>query len=231
MYFKLCQNWPHVEFRRSHNDKAELSPWQLSRLPLQMKTMRCGWTIWKKLVADLDLRLFCRRTCVTKNVLFDVLESKVCGDGLTSVDRLLLCCTVHFFPRFVKSAFVPVVFSRLLSIRVSLCIFVLIRSKHKTKCQFQWILLVGVLWLLQSFRVSAVISNRYRGPSLDFILIRSFQGEDRFLKLYDHLSHSKSTQTSLFKPSCQCMYHFPLITLCTIMFPAEGEEKIDAFII
>lgn len=69
--------------------------------------------LWKSQLIDLKLRLFCQRTFVTKILLFGVLESVVCGDGLTSVDRLLLCCTVHFFLQFVKSMFVLVVFSHL----------------------------------------------------------------------------------------------------------------------
>lgn len=53
---------------------------------------------------------------MTKSVLCGVLESMVRGDGLTSVDRLLLICTVYFFLQFVKSMFVPVVFGRSLYI-------------------------------------------------------------------------------------------------------------------
>lgn len=40
----------------------------------------------------------------------------------------------------------------------------------------------------------------------------------------------QSPQASLFKPSCQCMHHFPLITLCTVMSSVACDEKIDAFI-
>lgn len=47
---------------------------------------------------------------------------------------------------------------------------------------------------------------------------------------YSPLSHDKSLQTSLFEPNCHCMHHFPLITLCTVMFLAAGDEKIDAVI-
>lgn len=117
---------------------------------------------------------------------------------------------------------------------VDLCVSILTRQKHKTKCQFQWVL-VGVLWLFQSVRVTYVIGCYHHLRSLYFILIKSIRGEDRVLRngggrAYDHLSHDKSPQASLFKPSCQCMHHFPLITLCTVMSPVACDEKIDAFI-
>ncbi len=84
------------------------------------------------------------------------------------------------------------------------------------------------------FAITPVIQSQGCYWHLLFV-VRSFHWEDRLLKrgddrLNDYLSHDKSTQTSLFKPSCQCMHHFPLIALCTVMFPPAGEEKIDAVI-
>lgn len=199
-YSEVWQNCPHVESFRSHNDKLNFL-W-LSKLSGSL----CRWGPWdvaEHSVAEkaLNQTLNWDDLVKDKSVLFDVLESKVRGDGLTSVDRLLPCCAVHFFLRFVKSTFVPVVFSQLSSIKSPfLYICTDQRSKHKTKCQFQWKLFLLVFsWLLQSFRVDAVTGNCYRLPSLHLILITGpFRGEDRFLKHggWQTIRSSQSRQTN-----------------------------------
>lgn len=108
---------------------------------------------------DLGLRLFCYNLEFLIQGLW-LLINNISGRAFAVV----YCLYIYSFSLWSLRLFL------LCLVTVSLCISVLIRRKHKTKCQFQWTLLVDVLWLLESFRVNAVTDNCYRLPSPHLIL-------------------------------------------------------------